>query len=123
MDAIFFNKLRTLCHNHSKRNNHLIEGSKIFLEIKTDLHIQSSTCRDHKHLDTAKLLIACTPNGAISYISPLYVGSISDVEITKTCGFIEKLEGKAGISIMADHGFVMKYQLTRIGIKLNVPPF
>ena len=53
----------------------------------------------------------------------MYVGSISDVEITKTCGFIEKLEGKAGISIMADHGFMIKDQLTRIGIKLNIPPF
>ena len=101
----------------------IIDGSEIFIEIKTDLRIQTSTWRDHKHLDTAKLLIACTPNGAISYISPLYVGSISDVEITKTCGFIEKLEGKAGISIMADHGFMIKDQLTIIGIKLNIPPF
>ena len=52
--------------------------------------------------NTAKLLIACITNGAISYISPLYIGSISDVELTKTCGFIEELEGKTGISIMAD---------------------
>ena len=77
----------------------IIDASGIFIEIKTDLHIQPSTCRDYKHHDTAKFLIACTPNGAISYISPLYVVSKSDVELTKTCGFIEKLEGKAGISL------------------------
>ena len=73
--------------------------------------------------NTAKFLIACIPIGAVSYISPLYIGSISDVELTKTCGFIEKLEDKTGISIMADCNFTTKDQLTRIGIKLNIPPF
>ena len=73
--------------------------------------------------NTAKLLISCIPNGAVSYISPLYIGSISDVELTKTCGFIEKLEGKTGISFMAGCNFTTKDQLTRIGIKLNIPPF
>ena len=53
----------------------------------------------------------------------LTIGSISDVELTKTCGFIEELEGKTGISIMADCNFTTKDQLTRIGIKLNIPPF
>ena len=96
---------------------------KYLLKFQQILHIQSSTWSNYKHHNTAKLLIACTPNGAISYISPLYVGSISDVELTKTCGFIEMLEGKAGISIMADRGFTIKDQLTRIGIKLEIPPF
>ena len=59
----------------------------------------------------------------ISYVSLLYNGSISDVELTKTCGFIDKLEGKPEISIMADCGFTIKDQLTRIGVKLNIPPF
>ena len=73
--------------------------------------------------NTAKLLIAYIPSVAVSYISPLYIGSISDVELTKTCGFIEELEGKTGISIMEDCNFTTKDQLTRIGIKLNIPPF
>ena len=56
-------------------------------------------------------------------MSPLYVGSISDVELTWVSGFIESLSGKAGVSIMADRGFTISDQLAVHGIKLNVPPF
>ena len=69
------------------------------------------------------MLIACTPNGAICYISPLYVGSISDVELTKVSGFLERLEDKPGISIMADRGFTIKDLLSKLKIDLNIPPF
>ena len=70
-----------------------------------------------------KCLIACTPNGVVCYISPLYVGSISDVELTRVSGFIQKLEGRNGISIMADRGFTIKDMLQEIGVDLNIPPF
>ena len=70
-----------------------------------------------------KFLIACTPNGAVCYISPVYVGSISDVELMRVSGFIQKLEGRNGISIMADRGFTIKDMLQEIGVDLNIPPF
>ena len=101
----------------------IIDASEIFIETPTDLQIQSSTWSNYKHHNTSKFLIACTPNGAVSYVSPLYVGSISDVELTRTCGFLEKIEGKSGISIMADRGFTIKDQLAKIGVELNIPPF
>ena len=78
----------------------IIDGSEIFIETPSDLHMQSSTWSQYKHHNTTKILIACTPNGAICYVSPLYVGSISDVELTRTCVFLKKIEGKPGISIM-----------------------
>ena len=80
----------------------IIDGSEIFIETPTDLHMQSSTWSQYKCHNTAKFLIVCTPNGAISYVSLLHVGSISDVELTRICGFLTKLEDKPGISIMAD---------------------
>ena len=51
------------------------------------------------------------------------MGSISDVELTRVCGFIEELEGKSGISVMADRGFTVKDQLAKVGVELNIPPF
>ena len=51
----------------------IIDGSEIFLETPTDLCMQSTTWSHYKHHNTAKFLVACTPNGCISYISPLYV--------------------------------------------------
>ena len=67
----------------------------------------------------------------MTFISPLYVGGISDVEITRVSvsvsvsvsGFLETLEGKSGISIMADRGFTIKNLLDKIGVKLNISPF
>ena len=53
---------------------------------------------------TANLFIACTPNGTISYISSLYVGSISDVELTCVSGLISKLPRNEGAYVMADRG-------------------
>ena len=59
----------------------------------------------------------------ILYISPLYVGSISDVELTRTSGFLTQLKDKPGISIMADRGFTINEMLQAIGVELNIPPF
>ena len=56
------------------------------------------------------------------FISPLYVGSISDIDLTKHCGFLKKLEDKPGISIMADRGFTIKDILKELNIDLNIPP-
>ena len=59
----------------------------------------------------------------VTFHHALYVGSISDVELTRISGFLQKLEGKNGISIMADKGFTIEDQLKAIGIDLNIPPF
>ena len=101
----------------------IIDGSEIFIQTPSDLHMQSSTWSSYKHHNTAKFLIGCTPNGCISFISQLYVGSISDVEITRVSGFLDSIEGKQGISIMADRGFTIKDLLKEIGVELNIPPF
>ena len=101
----------------------IIDGSEIFIETPSDLFLQSSTWSQYKHHNTAKFLVACTPNGAISFISPVYVGSITDVQLTSSSGFLEILKDKPGISIMADRGFTIKDILKEINIELNLPPF
>lgn len=64
--------------------------------------------------------------GAICFISPVYVGSISDVELTRVCGFLTALKDKAGVSgvsIMADKGFTIRDMLKEINVDLNIPVF
>ena len=61
------------------------------------LHMQSSTWSQYKHHNTVKFLVVCTPNGAICYLSPVYVGSVSDIELTHVCGFLTTLQDKPGI--------------------------
>lgn len=103
----------------------IINGSEIFLEAPSDLCIsmQSSTWSQYKHHNTAKFLLACTPNGAISFVSPVFIGSISDIKLTRESCFLTTLQDKPGISIMADRGFTIKDMLKDIGIELNIPPF
>ena len=101
----------------------IIDASEIFIETPSDLHMQSSTWSQYKHHNTIKFLVACTPNGAIRYVSPLYVGSISVVELTRSSGFLNKLQDKSGISIMADRGFTIRDILKELNIELNIPPF
>ena len=72
----------------------IIDGSEVFIETPSDLQMQSSTWSQYKHHNTVKFLVACTPNGAISFISPVYVGSISDVELTRVSGLLTVLEDK-----------------------------
>ena len=89
----------------------IIDGSEVFIETPSDLHVQSSTWSQYKHHNTVKFLVACTPNEAICYISPVFVGSISDVELTRVGGFLTTLQDKPGVSIMADEGFTKKDML------------
>ena len=56
---------------------------------------------------TLKLLVECTPNGAISFVSEQYMGLISDVQLTSVSGLLDKLKGKSNISVMVDRGFTV----------------
>ena len=57
------------------------------------------------------------------YMSDVLVGSISDVELTKMFGFLNVLEDKPGISVMADRGFTIEDVLWELNVQLNVPLF
>lgn len=82
----------------------------------------------YKHRPTGKLLIGVTPSGAICYISELYGGRLSDVELTLRCGVLKDLEdkgfgGNQGFQVMADRGFNdMALQLLNHGMSLVAPP-
>ena len=75
----------------------IIDGSEMFIETPSDLVMQSSTWSQYKHHNTVKFLIACTPNGSICFVSPVYVGSISDVELTRISGFLDVIKDKEGM--------------------------
>ena len=68
-----------------------------------------------------KGLIGITPNGAVSFASELYCGSISDPEIVEKSGFYNYLH--KGDLVMADKGFLTKDQLARVGARLAMPQF
>ena len=69
----------------------IIDGIEVFIATPSDLFMQSSTWGQNKQHIIAKFFIACTPNGGICYISPVYVGSIPDIELTHRSSFLTTL--------------------------------
>ena len=70
----------------------IIDCSEIFIETPKDPLLQTSTWSDYKHHNTLKFLVAVSPNSTITFISPAYPGRNSDTQVTRTCGFLDKLE-------------------------------
>ena len=75
---------------------------------------------DYKHNCTVKFLVAITPNGAVSWLSPLYGGRASDIHIVRNSGFLDILEPCD--QVMADRGFKIKTDLAYKQCTLCIPP-
>jgi hypothetical protein len=100
----------------------IIDATEIKCEMPSSLVLKSKTYSNYKSANTLKGLVCITPGGSVSFLSPLYTGSISDKEITERSGFL-KLPFSEGDSIMADKGFVNIRPLLPPGVSLNIPPF
>ena len=99
----------------------IIDATEFKVERPSSLLVQSTTFSAYKNTNTVKVLVGITPSGAVSFLSPVYEGSISDKKLVEKSGLLDKLE--TGDEIMADKGFVIQDLLTPIGVRLNIPPF
>ena len=99
----------------------VIDATEIFVEQPSLPELQQLIFSSYKNYNTYKGLIGISPSGAVIFVSDLYPGSISDKELTRQCGLLDKLE--SGDSVMADRGFDIEDDLILLGIKLNILPF
>lgn len=99
----------------------IIDCSEIFVEKAFRPSAQRTTWSNYKHSNTFKFLVGIAPTGAISFLSKLYTGSISDASIVEKSGFIDKVE--EGDDIMADRGFNIRHLLLPKKATLNIPAF
>lgn len=74
----------------------------------------------YKSRHTVKAVTCVAPNGALSYCSPLYLGSTSYVAVVRHSKVLEKF--KPGDLILVDKGFTIRNQLPQ-GVSLNIPTF
>jgi hypothetical protein len=67
-------------------------------------------------------LVGISTTGAVIFISKLWGGSASDVEITRRSGLIDMLDSRD--AVMVDKGFThIKSDLSKKGVQLYCPPF
>jgi hypothetical protein len=101
----------------------ILDCTELFCQRPSSLAIQSSLFSFYKHHVTYKGLIGCSPSGAVNFVSELFDGSISDVEIVKRSGILQKELWEKGDSVMADRGFTIESLLSPMGVSLNIPSF
>lgn len=99
----------------------IINCTEIRCQMPSSLLLNSKLFSSYKNHVTLKGLVGIAPSGAITFISQLYSGSISDREIVEQSGFL-KLEFDNGDTVMADKGFTIE-DLLPLGVTLNIPPF
>ena len=68
-------------------------------------------------------MLGIVPSGAITFISKVYEGSISDKEIVKTSGILNKSFWHVSDLIMADRGFKIQNELAPSKVELCNPSF
>ena len=101
----------------------IIDCTEFYCQRPSSLTIQRSLFSHYKHHVTCKGLLGITPSGAISFVSELYHGSISDVELVKRCGILQPELWEQGDSVMADRGFTIAGLLQPLKVSLNIPAF
>ena len=99
----------------------ITDATEVYIEKPSLPDLQQMTFSNYKNNNTFKGLIGISPSGAITFVSSLFSGSISDKELTRQSGILALLE--KGDSIMADRGFDIEVDLIPLGVKLNIPPF
>lgn len=99
----------------------ILDCTEIFVQTPSSLLLQSQLYSSYKSNTTLKGLVGIAPHGAITFVSSLYTGAISDKEITRCSGILELLEPND--SVMADKGFDIEDMLRVKGVGLNLPPY
>ena len=99
----------------------VIDCTEFYMQRPSSLESQSASFSAYKNTNTCKLLVGISPDGAITFLSDLYEGSISDRDLVIASGILDKLE--RGDSVMADKGFEIDDLLVPLGVRLNIPPF
>ncbi|CAF1527664.1 unnamed protein product, partial [Adineta steineri] len=100
----------------------IVDCTEFQIEQPINPQAQQDTWSTYKNTNTAKGLVGITPNGVVSYISPLYGAATSDKAILNMDGsqsLIELLED--GDCIMSDRDFSLDARYTHP--TLIHPPF
>ena len=103
--STFPNCFKKLYHNAKV----ITDCTEVLMETPSSLVVQACLYSNYKHHCTVKFLVPITCNGALSWISPTYVGRNSNVFIVLDSGFLDLLE--PGDQVMADQGFKIKKDL------------
>lgn len=116
------NELMPQCFKNTfPRTRVILDCTELHVQRPSSKVLNSETYSHYKGTTTLKSLVGISPYGAVTFISDLYTGSISDKEITKSSGILSLLEERD--EVMADKGFLIGDLLSAKNVSLVIPPF
>ena len=99
----------------------IIDCTEITLQRPSIAKANSQIYSNYKSRPTAKVLVACTPGGTVSFISKAAGGAMSDKQLVEKSGILRKFEPMD--ICLADRGFNIQELLVPFQVKLIIPPF
>ncbi|XP_072017367.1 uncharacterized protein [Amphiura filiformis] len=106
------------------RLTNIIDCFEIFIDMPGELLARQQTYSNYKKHTTVKVLIACSPLGAVTFLSLAWGGRVSDVELVRKSGFISPHRHQPGDQILADRGFPLQDDFAvHCSAELVVPSF
>ena len=136
---MFFITLRTTdisCFLNNKNSKILYQSYFLLLNTSAlQLTVQSLNVKYHastanreifryssyKSHCTAEFLITVSPNGAACFISDLFEGSITDVDVFDQCGILQQIS--PGDALLVDKGLTIQHLLLTKQTTISIPPF
>ena len=85
----------------------IIDCTEVKCQMPCSLCLNSELFSSHKNHTTLKALVEITPGGALSFVSQLFTGHISDREIVLRSDFLDQ-KFENGDAFMADKGFTVQ---------------
>lgn len=95
----------------------IVDTTELYIQKPLKLSEQQLTFSFYKNANTLKALIGIAPSGAISFISDLWCGSISDKAIFIESGILNLLE--SGDVVLADRGFTIAKELEKKKLQID----
>ena len=84
----------------------ILDCTEIKVQRPSSKVLNSEFYSAYKSHTTLKCLVGIAPHGAVTFVSSLFQGSISDKEITRRSGILSLIE--EGDEVMADKGFLIQ---------------
>lgn len=98
----------------------ILDATEFFTQVPRNYEQHGNLYSSYKNHCTCKVLIGITPSGAISFVSDVYEGAISDKEIFKKSKIMDKIN--PGDLVMVDRGFNVRDILLQKGADIVIPP-
>lgn len=98
-----------------------IDTTEVKIQVPYHYKQQGNTFSNYKGANVVNYLVACNCWGAVSFISPGFEGSISDVELFKVSGICDLLHPDD--VLLVDRGFLVETQTDALRVKIVRPAF